>query len=313
MPRQLYLETRLYNVNDRLASLNLCDEIDKWSAQGLLADMGPCFLPYRDNLEVEEPEDWGRAIFDLDMDALRASCGVVGYFDGPHYDSGCTFEVGCGWAMGYPVDLITTDFNKWTVGDDYEHYYFGSKLLEYIADLVAIPEQDESIADYRARTMDQIERCYAELRQKLARDFGQARQPVPVKALSTRYDYYLDPNFKYTESGRWLLEAIQKAAQKAGKSWVVGDNQGDIAADLDNLRSSAHAIFFGDPHDPHVDSSLLHGIAYGIGCKPILYASNSQRYGEGSVADSAGHNLMIHYSAHRVVATLAELEAFIAG
>lgn len=33
------------------------------------------------------------------------SVGVIGYFDGGTYDSGCAWEVGYAWALGMPGSL----------------------------------------------------------------------------------------------------------------------------------------------------------------------------------------------------------------
>ena len=55
MPRKLYLETRLYNINDRLASLDLCEHIDQWIDEGLLADMEIQTTAARALLEMTAP------------------------------------------------------------------------------------------------------------------------------------------------------------------------------------------------------------------------------------------------------------------
>lgn len=313
MPRKLYCETRLYNVNDRIASLNLVDAIDSWIDEGLLGEMDHCFLPYRDNPIPPGTVDIGKKIFDMDVEELYACDGVVGNFDGPHYDSGCAFEVGLGFALGYPVNLTVTDYYRWSVGDDHQHFYCGSKLLEHVADLVLVPRQDMSIPDYRARTMDQIQRSYDGLKAKLIEDFAAVRTPVPLKALPVEHDYYIDPNFKYTESGEWLLSAIKAAIGQSGRTYVVGDNQGDIAVDLERLCRSGQAIFFADPFEPNVDTSILQGIAFGIGRKPVVYTGNRQWYDGGAQAGAACRGVMINNSAEKVVYSIKELEAYIAG
>lgn len=311
MPERLYLETRLYNVNDRLASLDLCERIDEWIGQGDLADMAPCFLPYRDsNGKMEEPaEDEGLAIFEMDIKALRSCTGVVGYFDGVHYDSGCAFEIGCGYAWGYPVHLISTDFHKYSVGNSKE-CYVGSKLLEHLAVLVYVPEGDSSITDYRLQQEDIKERAMQELRKNLKESFGKktaARKALT--ALDIKYDFYLDPNFQYTESGRNLLKEIIQTIEAAGKTYIAGDNQGDIPEDIDRLRSSGHAIFFDDYFEPNVDSALLQGIAYGIGRLPVVYTSNSQIIESGDRRDWL--NVMNRFSVDAIVTSLEELKKFI--
>ena len=311
MSKRLYLETKLYNVNDRLASLELCERIDEWIRQNDFADLGPCFLPYRDsNGELEEHvEDEGQEIFRLDIQALRSCTGVVGYFDGVHYDSGCAFEVGCGYAWGYPIHLISTDFHKWSVGGS-DRFYVASKLLEHLATLVYIPEGNASIADYRRQQEDLKEQAMQELRKNLKRSFGEKTVlKDALNALDVKYDYYLDPNFQYTESGRIILKEIISMIEKAGKTYITGDNQGDITADIDRLRESGHAIFFDDCFEPNVDSALMHGIAFGIGRPPIVYTSNLQRTEAGDRRDWL--NIMIRYSADAIVENLEELNVTI--
>jgi len=308
MPRKLYMETRLYNAHNRLASLDLCERIDGWIAQGLLKDMVPCFLPSRDNPE-EDVKNVSKAIFETDISLLRACAGVVGYFDGPHWDSGCAFEIGCGWAWGHPVNLITTDFYRWSAGDSGE-FYSVSKLVQYIAKLVAVYDYNMSIMDFRKRCSDVVERAIEVFKRNLIDDFGtvKTRRP-PLEAAPVVYDFYLDPNFKYTEPGRILQESIIAAVKSVNKTYVMGDNQGDIAADIDRLRQSGQAIFFSDAFEPNVDSSILQGIAYGIGRRPILYTGSSARYNGGAFTGS--RNVMITNSAAAIAYSLAELEEMI--
>ena len=309
--KRLYCETRLYNVNDRIGSLNLCDAIDSWIDEGLLGEMEHCFLPYRDNPIPPGTVDIGMKIFEMDTEELEACDGVVGYFDGPHFDSGCAFEVGFGYALGYPVNLVVTDYYRWSVGDDYSAFYCGSKLLEHVADLVMVPTQNMAILNYRERTMDQVQQGYLGLKQKLIEDLAAPKEPKRMEPLPIEYDYYLDPNFKYTESGQWLLGQIEGFVQAAGKTYVIGDNQGEIDTDLERLRKSGQAIFFADPFEPNVDSSILQGIAFAIGRKPVVYSGNRQRYNGGSQAGIAGRGVMINNSADKVVTSLAELEQHI--
>lgn len=311
VPRKLYLETRLYNINDRLASLDLCEHIDQWIDEGLLADMEHCFLPYRDsnNTLDDNVKDTGQAIFDTDITCLKQCEGVVGYFDGIHYDSGCAFEIGCGYAWGYPVNLISTDFHKWSVGDSSE-FYVASRLLEHLAVLTYIPDSDMKIKDYRRQQEDFRERVLADFKGKLIEQYGTVRPGRrPLEALDVVYDFYLDPNFQYTEPGRELLKKIIDVIEGAGKTWVAGDNQGDPDTDIERLRMSKRAVFYDDYFEFNVDSGLLHGIAYGIGRPPVVYSSNSQR----SISDGGENwlNVMIRYSADAVVKSVKELEEFI--
>jgi hypothetical protein len=312
MKKKLYIETRLYNVNDRMASLALCEHIDQWIDQKLLGDLSHCYLPYRDS-DSQIPEgctDVGQAIFDLDIQNLNTvAAGVAGFFDGPHYDSGCAFEVGYAYAKGLPVNLISTDFYKWSVGDS-PGFYVGSKLLNYTATVVSVPRPDEHIKDYRRQCEAQREQAFGLFQHNLIKDFGTGKVPrPPLGSAQMQFDYYLDPNFKYTETGRIALSSIVSIIEREGKSYIIGDNQGDIAVDIERLRRSGRAVFFAEPFEPNVDSSILHGIAYGVGCKPVLYSSNMQRFNAGTF--SGRRNNMVSHSAEAVISSLDDLSAII--
>lgn len=309
MSEKIYLETRLYNVNDRMSSLELSEYIDRWAAEGLLGDMKPCFLPYRDSnneLEEGELETFGdQAIFDSDMRALKSCTGIAGYFDGIHYDSGCAFEVGCGFAWGYPVNLISTDFHKWAVGDGSE-FYVGSRLLEYMATITYIADSNSSITDYRKQQEEFKQRVFQDFKDKMIKQYsGNRAKRKPMKSLEIKYDYYIDANFKYTEAGRLLLERIISILENNGKTYIIGDNQKAPEAELLRIQESGRPIFYDDYFEFNVDSGLLHGFAYGIGKKPIVYSSNVQRSISGG--DPQWLNVMIRFSAD-IAKSLKDLE-----
>ena len=275
MPNRFYIQNRLYNVNDRLAALDLYEKIEQWIQDGTLTDMLPSYLPFKSTNNTGCDGESG--IFDMDEQALLSCTAVVGYFDGWTYDPGCAFEIGCGYAWGYPIHLITTDIFKSSVGGGCE-YYSASKLVEHIAKMVAVADLNQGILDYRERNEDVLARALEEFRQNLAADFkGPKSAPERIAALPVVYDYYIDPNFKYSDQGRFLLEKIVRAARNAGKTYVIGDNQGDIELDLTHLRQSKQSILYFNVAEPNVDTGILQGFAHGIGRKPIVYADNEQR------------------------------------
>lgn len=310
MASRLYIQNRLYNVNNRLAALDLYEEIEKWISEGTLVDMESSYLPFKTtNNSSCDGED---GIFEMDEAALKSCSGVVGYFDGWTYDPGCAFEIGCGYAWGYPVHLVTTDIFKSSVGGS-EEYYYGSRLVEYIGKMVAVSDLNQEIKDYRERNNDVLRRAMEGLKKNLSEDYGKPRTaPEKISMLPAEYDYYLDPNFKYTECGRMLMERILKAAEAAGKTCVIGNNQGDIGADLDNIRKSRQSIFYFDTAEPNVDSGVLQGFAYGIGHKPLVYAGNQQRIwmsGKWRIQ----LNTMNYWCAQEVTDSIERLEEIIGG
>lgn len=308
---RLYLATRLFNVNDRLTSIDLCERVDSWIDDGLLP-LEHSFLPYRDsNNEIpDDVEDWGQAVFDLDIQNLSNSVGIACYFDGPAYDSGIGFEIGFAYALGMPVAVVTTDYHVISIHDS-EEYYSISKLIQYIATVIHVDQPSQEIEDYKEQCLDIRNQALEQLKTVLIENFNEGSRHFPpdMKDENTEYDYYLDPNFQYTESGRYILEALKNVIVNEGKTYIVGNNQEDIAEDLRNLANSGDVILFSEEYDPDVDTSLLQGISYGFGKMPILYQSKTKRYYNGLYV--ATNNLMCKYSAKAIVRSLAELEAII--
>lgn len=304
MANQLYNQCRVYCAPWRLDALNLNDIIDQWIDEGLLPPLIHTFLPYRDDAGASSEEE----IFVNDVANMDNSVGVIGYFDGGTYDSGCAWEVGYAWALGMPVHLVTTDFLIWAAGNSSEFYPI-SNLMNYVAKVVSVSDSDASISNYREQTNDIIKRALQILQQNLIADFGTTINPaVPVTPLPIEYDYYLDPNFMYTEPSRGLLEKIKDAIINAGKTFIVGDNMNDIATDIDNLRKSRQAIFYSDTFEPNVDTGIINGIAYALGQQSIIYCSKQQKYQSALATDYL--NLMITWSS-TVAHSFAELETLI--
>ena len=305
MPNRFYIQNRLYNVNDRLAALDLYEKIEQWIQDGTLNDMLPSYLPFKSTNNTGCDGESG--IFDMDERALLSCTAVVGYFDGWTYDPGCAFEIGCGYAWGYPVHLISTDIFKSSVGGG-DEFYTASKLVEHIAKIVAVADLNQNISDYRVRNEDVLTRALQVFLQNLIRDFGKPKPaPKRIPALPVEYDYYIDPNFKYSDQGRILLEKIVRTVKYVGKTCVVGENQGDIDLDLTRLRQSGQSILYFPTAEPNVDTGILQGFAHGIGRKPIVYADNEQRIlmsGKWPIQ----LNTMNCWSASAVVTTFEELE-----
>lgn len=301
MANQLYHQCRVYSAPWRLDALNLNDVIDQWIDEGLFPSLIHTFLPYRDDAGASSEEE----IFLNDVAHMDNSVGVVGYFDGGTYDSGCAWEVGYAWASGLPVHVITTDFLRWAAGNSMEFYPI-SKLMNYVATVVFVADSDTSITNYRTQTTDILQRALQLFQQNLITDFGDGIPPcVPLTPLPVKYDYYLDPNFNYTEPARELLEKIKNAILRAGKTYIVGDNQHDIATDIDNLRKSRQPIFYSDNFEPDVDSGIMNGIAYALQKQSIIYCSRQQHYQSGLATDFL--NLMITWSS-TLAHSFAELE-----
>jgi hypothetical protein len=108
----IYILTRLYNIHDRLRACGL-----ERSIIDLLGPEVNCYMPYRDSDEDKIPvEQWSETIFRYDLSALRSVDLLLGYWDGPAFDEGIGFEIGCGLAWGKTIVVLNTDFLRYHLG-----------------------------------------------------------------------------------------------------------------------------------------------------------------------------------------------------
>lgn len=145
---KIYIVTRLFNINDRLASLELCNTIDRWIIQGELGNIiEKCFLPYRDsNQKVQNKKNKTQEIFNMDCDAISNSAVLIGDFDGPIYDSGISFELGYAYTKGIPIILLSTDYFYKRTG---KKKFSINRLVCDIAKVIHISDSKNSVNDYK--------------------------------------------------------------------------------------------------------------------------------------------------------------------
>lgn len=308
---RIYLANKLFNVNDRLASLDLCEAVDSWVDSGELPLTEHCFLPYRDSNNAIPPGgELGQQIFDLDVENMRNSAAIAGYYDGPVYDSGMGFEIGFMWTMNKPSVMATTDYYQQTIGNGREFVAI-SKYLQYIATVIQEALPDEGIEDYRAQCLNIRNKAWARIKAELQTALPNGTNFDPSLNNETEvYDFYLDPNFKYYESGREILNQLTAEIERLGKTYVVGDNQNDIALDIRNLAKSHTPIMYIEEFDADVDSSLIQGIAYGLGKRTVMFSTKAKQLINGDYIFNK--NPMILYSGFKQLATsLDELLGYI--
>ena len=302
MARKFYIQTRLYNVNDRLASLYLCENVDRIIDQKQLTNFEHCYLPYRDSdkqISGDVP-DVGKAIFEQDVKTLKACSGIIGNYDGVGYDSGCGFEIGLSYAYGYPINLISTDFMKWgmTRGDLEIKYYTGSAFLQYVANIISIIEDDPSITDYRTQQESLRDQNVQALIDQLIQDFHVEKPPVPLERSPQQFDLFIDPGFSDTQSGNQMANTLTSQLLEKKITFSRGNNQMPEMC-IDKLRACSVALFSGDTFEHDLDSCILQGIAYGLGIPIIMYSSNRHRYNDGRMIGQK--NVMITQSATKMI------------
>ena len=110
----IYILTRLYNIHDKLRACTLERTITE-----LLGPEVTCYMPYRDSEEDKIPvEQWRETIFRYDLSALRRADLLLGYWDGPAFDEGIGFEIGCALAWDKKAVVLNTDFLRYHIGGE---------------------------------------------------------------------------------------------------------------------------------------------------------------------------------------------------
>ncbi len=312
--QHLYLVTKLFNVDDRITSLNLCEKIDQWIDDGILVGLDHCYLPYRDSNNEIDPNDpdISHAIFALDVKNLKASVALTGFLNGPSYDPGIGFELGFAFALGKPIVPMTTDYFKRTIFDG-EQSYSTSKYLSYISDIIHVQSPSKEYDDYRDELSDIQQQVSDLLKTKLTDIINHERGPkVPPPTVGEiDYDYYIDPNYQYSEAGLIFLEKIKQACTQNNKTFVMGDNAGNIAVDIANLAKSENVILIGEEFEPDVDMGIIQGLSYGLGKNIYMYSSQVNLFVQNE-SFSMNKNPMNKNSATQIFKKIDDLVEFIA-
>lgn len=304
MLKKIYILTRLFNVNDRIASLELCNYIDKRIETNDLIGYDLCFLPYRDsNEKVANLDNKTYEIFRMDCETIRQADVILGYVDGPVYDSGIGFEIGYAYTMGIPVILVTTDYFKFLDGNE---LYSISPIASEIAKILHIRENSKKSLSYYDSLQDIRQQVYDKLLLEIkssCKGEGINNNKVPLD-----YDYFIDPEFQSTEAGRKLLDDLKVKFGEKNNSYICCSSK-----DLSNagkvtelLKRSKNILLFGDGFEININTAIIQGIAYGLGKNILLYSSTSYKLYQTD--DFILYkNPMIEHSAARIISSIMDI------
>ena len=306
MNKQIYILTKLYNINDRIMSLELCNFLDEQIHREALKGFNSCFLPYRDsNEKVKDLKDKTFEIFKMDCQSISNADVILGYVDGPTYDSGICFEIGYAYTKNVPIILLTSDYFKLLKNGK---LYSISSLASTAAKIIHIRNNSRDDLSYSDSLKDIQSQLYnsllSELNNKSIYERKTAVYPEGIK-----YDYLIDNRFNNSEIGRIALKKIIKILENKKLSYYICyDN------DVNNINSIAEKVFqsknvllWGDDYEMNIDTCITQGLAYGLEKNIILYSSDKTSLFQDEEF-ILYKNPMIEHSATRIISSIEEFK-----
>ena len=305
--KKIYIFTKLFNVNDRMTSLELCKVIDQWIEEGSIGKKyAPCFLPYRDSNElVKSAANQTLEIFQKDCECIRNAAVLVGYLDGPIYDSGIGFELGYAYTFGIPIVILTSDYfyiknntNKYSV----------SCIASQIAHVIHIREANLDVNNYEQGLQNIKKQMFDRLQKQLNVALAMNNRDRQNKYMEKDIDLLIDPAFlKYEGTKNAISVCIEFLHEKGKKVVVLPEGHcSDVKQIEIYLKRSRAVCIYGENFDFSVDSAILQGMAYGMKIEIWLYFS----YEEELYKDDdfiLNKNPMIFYSAKKHLHTISQV------
>ena len=309
LSKQIYIVTKLFNVNDRVSSLNLCETIDSWIRNGDIPDYSMCFLPYRDsNEKIKDKKNKTLEIFKLDCEMIKNSSVLLGYFDGPEYDSGIGFEIGYAYSLGIPILLLTTDYFKMRRISTGDEAHSISPLISSFAKIIHVSESKIKELNYFESLIEVQKQVFCELKNALKCLNLEQSFPKYLYNSDYRYDYVIDVEFTKTESGVTILEKIVTLMESENRSYYVlsCEDCSNLERVLKVISSCDRVVIWGETFDIPVDSAVIQGISYGCKKQVILYSSSDVclYQAEDFILNK---NPMIEHSAYKIVDSYTKL------
>lgn len=275
MRNVIYILTKLFNVNDRKASLRLNNIICRWIEEGELSSFEKCFLPYRDsNDQVKNLKNKTFEIFKMDCQTIKNAKILVGYCDGPSYDSGIGFEIGYAATRNIRAILLTTDY---FYIETENQFYSISPLAEKIANIIHIRENPEFIGNYEEGLYDIENRLLKKLQKGLMTVEEPERNILEVIEMSCQKHVYIDYSFCLNEIRRGSLVELENFLKKNNISYYIA-SETDVDINLGYLMKCNLVLIWADEFDFYFDSAITQGIAYGWEKRILLYSSTKIKY-----------------------------------
>ncbi len=312
--KKVYIFTKLYNIFDRLNSLELCEYINECLLEIIGEKADYCFLPYRDsNCQIAHLENKTKAIFDLDKSMLDNACILTGYLDGPAYDSGIGFELGYSFIRGIPIVVLSTDYFLFTNRESDKNFSI-SVLLNLISKVIAIRACDAEV-EYRKNIDAHKNIILGELRRALKEISSggyKINNVFNYSICEDEYDLYIDSLSMKYEYCLNIIERVITICKNLKLTYYISDfsNEERAIESLNCLKKSKYVFIQGDNNEMDLDSSILQGISYALEKKIILYCSNNYSLFQ-SKDFHMKRNPMIEHSTDIIITKIDELEAFL--
>lgn len=306
---QIYILTKLFNVHDRLTSLYLCNKLDEWIISGELQDFTKCFLPYRDsNEKVKGKDNQTFEIFKMDCETVRESELLIGYFDGPNYDSGIGFEIGFAYAQNKPIILLSSDYFEIALDSNIENRNSISALTASVANIIHLKDSRNECNDYGLNLLAFKEELNKQLI-KMLKTKQYKNNLVDNKDFSeSSFDIFIDYNFAKTESSRLVLKEVFSHIQSYGITYYIATEEDYRCAHkvINKLQCAKMVLIYGDScFDFGVDSTIVQGMAFALNKEIVLFSSEDMCLYQ-SDDFILYKNPMIEHSA-KIVRSIAEL------
>ena len=312
--QQIYIMTKLFNVHDRLTSLFLCDTIDKWISDGVIRGFSRCFLPFRDsNEKVKNKNNQTLEIYKMDCNTIESATALVGFFDGPSYDSGIGFEIGYGFILGKPIYLLTSDYFK--VSYSSEKPVSISWLVDSIANVIHIRNCSNQCTDYQTNLLSQRDELCSKLKPQLTalNTIQSCDNHYEISPTTIQTAFFLDPAFCKSESSRLVLKKIISALNSSNLSYYIpSPTECSSSGLIKNHISAAENIIIYCDHkfDMDVESSIIQGMAAALKKKIWLYSTDNTALIQ-STSFILKKNPMIWHSAHFHINSSLDFESMI--
>ncbi|MCM1187148.1 MAG: nucleoside 2-deoxyribosyltransferase [Lachnoclostridium sp.] len=304
MKKQIYIVTRLFNVHDRIAALELYERICMHIKKGELIGIDTCYLPYRDsNEKVKDKEEKTYEIFKMDCESIKNSLALVGYLDGPTYDSGIGFEIGYSFVLGKKIVIMNSDY--FCSERDRGEKYSVCALLQSIAKTIHVKECKEK-TDYKSSLLALRE----ELWEKLVSELNEINDKSDrrINESENGYKYYIDPAFNYNEPGREILKKIELLLKTEGITYYIGNSKDYINGNdlLNRLQQCEKIVVYSEGFELGIESAIMQGMAYAMNKRIYLYATDNLRLFQNEEF-ILFKNPMIEHSADKILSSYKEL------
>jgi len=313
----VYVATRLFALQDRIAAAILADQISVALAKSGL-DEASVFLPFRDTGQSGiSSSNKARSIYEADRARLDAACLVIGLVDGMAKDDGVAMELGYAYGKGVPFVLATSDFTVQRYG---ARTFYCDPLVDccaagfVVAPPFAASAGPSEYLDEHWRALVAFGQDVGDEVVTILRGRGVPQQGCSMEEPQSPY-VFVD-----VCGGRWFWSKFaerrfREAASAPlifGQRWHEQCSETALAADLRTLSLSARAMLVLDGPEADAGTAFLHGIACARGI-PVGILYTGPTVAEGPSGQNMPRNLMLYESASRHCTTIEEAIIFING